>query len=62
MELFILQKVLYTGKCPLDYLNVLHIKKKIKNGLLKGSLGNQKRFFYGIAVKTALWKLYFEVF
>ncbi len=35
-------------KGPLDYLNVLHTKIFFifKNGLLKGSLGNQNRFFY----------------
>ncbi len=32
-----------------------------KNCSLKGSLGNQNWFFYGIAVKTPFWKLYFEV-
>ncbi len=35
-------------------------KQKVILGSLKGSLGSQKWFFHGIAVKTPFWELYFK--
>ncbi len=57
MELFILQKVLYTGKCPLDYLNVLHIKKKLRTVYWKVLWETKSGSFM-----ASLWKQPFESF
>lgn len=57
------QKVLYQGKRFFRFLKMFFTqrKKKIWNCSMKGPLGIQKGFFYGIAVKTYFWNpLFFK--
>jgi len=50
----IVQQVFYSVKSSLGYKNVLHTlphNVSFKNYMLKGSLGNQNRFLYGVTEK-----------